>query len=94
SSSTVRQNSKDNFWDLLSDNHLELVFLQDDFWKQLDNNHLAAANQADIQALTGIIQALTGAFEEPNWNAVNNLIIGLQAAVTANNKALTLRVVV
>lgn len=52
---------------------------------------MAAVNQADIQALTGAVQALTGAFAGPNWNAVNNSITNLQAAVNANNNALNFR---
>ena len=48
---------------------------------------MAAANQADIQALTVAVNTLTGAFG-PNWVNVQNAMTNLNNTVTANNTAL------
>lgn len=46
------------------------------------------ASQADIQALTTAVRALTGQFGAPNWGNVQNAVNNLNATVTANNNAL------
>ncbi len=46
------------------------------------------ASQADIQALTVAVRALTGQFGAPNWGNVQNAVNNLNATVTANNNAL------
>ena len=49
---------------------------------------MAQATQADIQALTTAVAALTGAFGGPNWVNVQNAMTNLSNTVTANNNAL------
>ena len=50
-----------------------------------------AAQATDIQALTAVVQALTGQFRAPNWVNVQNAVNALNASITANNNAVANR---
>src|SRR4051794_14794799 len=65
------------------DLNLNLLFGNNNF-----HNNMAAANQADVQALTAAVNALTGAFGASNWVNVQNAVANLTNTVTANNNAL------
>jgi hypothetical protein len=70
------------------DLNLDLLFEQENDMAHQQQQQQAAANRADIQALTAAVTALTGAFGAPNWVNVQNAVTNLNNAINTNNNAL------